>query len=61
MTERPSPWGAMMRTAARLGISPAAFWRLSLAEWRMLTEGAAADAPISWAALKALTERWPDD
>jgi uncharacterized phage protein (TIGR02216 family) len=31
-----------MRLAVRLGLSPEVFWRLSVAEWRALTE---ADAP----------------
>jgi uncharacterized phage protein (TIGR02216 family) len=51
----------MIRTAALLGITPAAFWRLSLAEWRMLTEDARVNAPISRAALTGMTEMWPDD
>ncbi|HST91557.1 MAG TPA: phage tail assembly chaperone [Brevundimonas sp.] len=61
MTVVPSPWGAMMRTASLLGITPATFWRLSLAEWRMLTEERPKDAPITRAALTAMTEIWPDD
>ncbi|HEY0103451.1 MAG TPA: phage tail assembly chaperone [Brevundimonas sp.] len=61
MTKDASPWGAMIRTAALLGITPAAFWRLSLAEWRMLTEDARVNAPISRAALTGMTEMWPDD
>lgn len=31
------PWAEMMRAAASLGVAPAAFWRLSLREWRHLT------------------------
>ena len=61
MTSSANPWGAMIRTAAMLGIAPAAFWRLSLAEWRMLTERGAGEAPPSRAALTGMTEMWPDD
>ncbi len=32
------PWGAMMRAALAAGLAPAAFWRLSLREWRWLAE-----------------------
>lgn len=31
------PWAEMMRAAISLGIAPAAFWKLSLREWRYLT------------------------
>ena len=35
-----------MQAAARMGVGPEGFWRLSLKEWRMLTGGAArAGAP----------------
>lgn len=61
MTRDVSPWGAMMRTALMLGIAPDAFWRLSLAEWRMLTEDAGTAPPISRAVLTGMTEMWPDD
>ena len=61
MTGEGSPWAGMMRTAARLGIAPEAFWRLSLSEWRMLTGDAGGEGRISRAALTELTEGWPDD
>ena len=32
------PWGEMMRAAMRMGVGPEGFWRLSLKEWRLLTE-----------------------
>lgn len=50
-----------MRRALLLGVMPEAFWRLSLAEWRMLTEDVGAGAPISRAVLTEMTEMWPDD
>lgn len=38
-------WPGLLRLAAlRFGIAPEAFWRLSLAEWRMLTDDGAAPA-----------------
>ncbi|HZV83826.1 MAG TPA: phage tail assembly chaperone [Brevundimonas sp.] len=61
MTPQPSRWGAMLRAAALMGIAPPTFWRLSLAEWRMLAETRETGPPISRAALTGLTEMWPDD
>jgi uncharacterized phage protein (TIGR02216 family) len=34
-----SAWAAMLRAGLRLGVTPEAFWRLSLKEWRMITDG----------------------
>jgi uncharacterized phage protein (TIGR02216 family) len=42
------------------GHPPEAFWRLSLAEWRALTEAPAAPV-LNRAALDALIARFPDD
>jgi uncharacterized phage protein (TIGR02216 family) len=56
-----TPWGEMLRTAAALGVVPAGFWRLSLAEWRMLTAGPAQAAPMRRDELERLAEAWPDD
>lgn len=55
-----TPWGEMLRTAARLGVGPEAFWRLSLREWRMLVEAPAGAAPLGRAALERMMEDWPD-
>jgi uncharacterized phage protein (TIGR02216 family) len=41
-----------------MGIPPAAFWRLSVAEWRMLTGGAAA---LGRGEMEALMARFPDE
>jgi uncharacterized phage protein (TIGR02216 family) len=49
-----------LRLAARLGIGPEAFWRLSLVEWRALTEVAPTPVP-SRADLAALIARYPDE
>lgn len=54
-----TPWPALLRLAAlRFGIAPDAFWRLSLVEWRALTD-AAPDA-LTRAAFEALARAHPD-
>ena len=45
----------------RFGISPAAFWRLSLAEWLALTAPATPTPPLSRSGLDALLTAFPDD
>lgn len=54
-------WGEMLRTAANLGIRPAAFWRLSLREWRMLTARPSGPEPMGRDAFERLAEAWPDE
>ena len=56
-----TPWAGMLRAAAVAGVSPEAFWRLSLREWRMLTEAPAAAAPMGRGEFERLAEAWPDD
>jgi uncharacterized phage protein (TIGR02216 family) len=53
-------WAPMLRAALAIGIGPEAFWRLSLKEWRMLTEAERGPAPMGRGRLDALMERWPD-
>ena len=55
-----TPWGEMLRTAALLGVAPEAFWRLSLKEWRMLTQAPGAATPMGRGTLARLMEEWPD-
>jgi uncharacterized phage protein (TIGR02216 family) len=55
-----SVWSAPLRLAVSLGLPPEAFWRLSLKEWRALTETPSAPAP-SRADLSALIARYPDE
>lgn len=55
-----TPWAALLRRAAALGLAPAAFWRLSLVEWRALTGGEATGG-LPRAAFEALARRYPDD
>lgn len=52
-------WPALLRLAATLGVTPDAFWRLSLAEWRALTAPAATGV-LDRAGLDALSRAWPD-
>lgn len=55
-----SGWAALLRLAAqRYAITPEAFWRLSLAEWRALTAEAAPDA-LTRQGFEALAQRFPD-
>ena len=54
-------WGGMLRTAARLGVGPEAFWRLSLREWRMLTEQPDSAAPLGRSDFEQMAEAWPDE
>jgi uncharacterized phage protein (TIGR02216 family) len=56
-----TPWSEMLRVAARLGVGPEAFWRLSLREWRMLTARPESPAPMGREDLTRMTEMWPDD
>jgi uncharacterized phage protein (TIGR02216 family) len=53
-------WGAMLRTAVAMGVSPEAFWRLSLKEWRILTAGPEAVAPLGRGDLERMMRAWPD-
>ena len=53
-------WAAMLRLAVeRFGVTPEAFWRLSLKEWRMLT-AASEPAAMGRDELERLAARWPD-
>ena len=53
-------WTEPLRLAVRLGIPPDAFWRLSLVEWRALTE--APPSPVlTRCVLTALIARYPDE
>lgn len=56
-----TPWSEMVRTAAMLGVSPEGFWRLSLREWRMLTERPATAAPMGRDHFMRMAEAWPDE
>jgi uncharacterized phage protein (TIGR02216 family) len=55
-----SGWDEALRLALRLGLTPDPFWRLSLREWRALTE-APATPVLSRAGLTDLIARYPDE
>jgi hypothetical protein len=55
-----TPWADRLRAAARLGIAPEAFWRLSLAEWRALTEAPPPER-LGRSRLAALMDAYPDE
>ncbi|HYD46337.1 MAG TPA: phage tail assembly chaperone [Phenylobacterium sp.] len=52
-------WAGLLRAALALGVTPEAFWRLSLAEWRAVA-GEAAPATTR-AAFEALAALHPDE
>ncbi len=55
-----TPWPTMLRLAVlRFGMTPEAFWRLSLSEWRALAGGEVAG--IGRAGLEALMGAYPDE
>ena len=51
---------ALRRATLGLAIAPEAFWRLSLSEWRALTQAPAAPV-LTRGALDALLARFPDE
>lgn len=53
------PFDDWLRLALRLGLTPAAFWRLSLKEWRALT-AIGSEAVLDRTALEALRAKFPD-
>jgi len=56
-----TPWGEMLRAAARLGVAPEGFWRLSLREWRMLTARSDGEAPMGRVDFERMAEAWSDE
>jgi len=54
-----TPWHGWLSLAIALGLTPAAFWRLSLREWRAI---AAPDVSVALprTAFEALAARFPD-
>ena len=51
----------MLRAAARIGLGPEGFWRLSLREWRMLTERPDGGVLLGRLDFERMAEAWPDD
>ncbi|MDP1632797.1 MAG: phage tail assembly chaperone [Caulobacter sp.] len=57
-----TPWPALMRRAAvAFAIPPQAFWRLSLVEWRALTQADDGALTLDRAGLTALARQFPDE
>lgn len=54
------PWSEMWRAAMKAGLSPRAFWDLSLKEWRWLSQGGA-EPVLTHAELQRLMEEYPDE
>lgn len=50
----------MLRTAVALGVASEAFWRLSLVEWRMLTQAPPGASPMGRSEFERLMAAWPD-
>ena len=48
------PWGELLAAALRIGLTPAAFWRTSLAEWRLLMADAKGGETMGRAEFEAL-------
>jgi uncharacterized phage protein (TIGR02216 family) len=49
----------MLALAAQMGVAPAAFWRLSMKEWRALVQPPAPET-LTRAAFDDLARRFPD-
>lgn len=55
-------WPALMRAGITgLRLEPAAFWRLTPAELRLMLGQGGTGAPMRRAGLEALMAAWPDD
>ncbi|MFC6196580.1 phage tail assembly chaperone [Ponticaulis profundi] len=54
-----TPWPLMLQAALRMGLSPQAFWQLSLREWQALTLKTK-NTGFGRADLSALLSRFPD-
>lgn len=58
--EAETPWEGMICAALGMGISPEAFWRLSVREWSMLTAPATGVA-MGRELFDQLAAQWPDE
>jgi hypothetical protein len=54
------PWPQLLAAAARMGMPPDAFWRMSLKEWRLL-HAAQHDRAMAHEQLQALAVLYPDN
>jgi uncharacterized phage protein (TIGR02216 family) len=55
-----TPWSGLMAAAVRLGLSPEAFWRVSVREWRLIV-GGAGGAGMGRHELERLAMMFPDE
>ena len=53
-------WASRLRLAVRLGLTPGAFWKLSIAEWQALTRMPGQAPPLGRAEFDRLSRDWPD-
>lgn len=53
------PWERLLGAAARMGIAPEAFWRMSLKEWRMIV--GQQEKSLGRGELDALARLYPDE
>ncbi len=58
MSER-TPWAGLLQRAHAFALPPAAFWRLSVREWRALMKRQ--EEAMARDALQALMRAFPDD
>lgn len=54
------PWGGLMAAGLRMGLAPDAFWRTSLAEWRLLIAGAPGGEAMGRAQFEVLLRAFED-
>lgn len=55
----PTPWGRLLQAGLRLGLTPEAFWRLSLREWQLMSS-TRQSAPLGRKHLEDLMAAFPD-
>ena len=55
-----TPWSDLLGAAARLGVTPDTFWRMSVREWRLIAAGVSGPIAMARAQLEELTMRFPD-
>lgn len=60
MSRERTPWRALVSLGAQLGVAPAAFWRLSLSEWRALVAPAPHNT-LPRNAFDAMAAQFPDE
>ena len=54
-------WADRLRLAVRLGLTPGAFWTLSITEWQVLTRVPGQASPLTREEFDRLSRDWPDE